>query len=133
MKTPRIAPDRAARAASGRSRKPKRGQEPILVGNGERPVIPTATPMAISNPPPFSHSLQDFWNTRKCPLHKEEARFLRARGAASPSNLSHRQGLSCSRIELDLDKQNRFRTRHDVATAQRAPSKVRLGRKRHSK
>src|SRR5208283_550227 len=35
VKTPQIALDRTARPASGRSRKPKRDQEPILAGNGE--------------------------------------------------------------------------------------------------
>ena len=56
VKTPQIAPDRAARAASGRSRKLKRGQEPILAGNGERPASPPRRP-ASSNPPPFPHGL----------------------------------------------------------------------------
>src|SRR5208283_4334057 len=60
MKTPQIAPDRAARVAAGRFKKPKRGQQPILAGNGETPVIPTATPLAIFNLPPFSHGLLKF-------------------------------------------------------------------------
>ncbi|MGD0636198.1 MAG: hypothetical protein ABSA13_18620, partial [Beijerinckiaceae bacterium] len=57
MKTPLIAPDRAATAASGRSRKLKRGQEQI---SGGKIVNAPAEPLAIFNPPPFSHGLLEF-------------------------------------------------------------------------